>query len=62
MVENAPRLDLRGKPAGVVTATQAMDAKQQASRQRGQDRRHCAKSKEGGQAPVAVAAVEQTAK
>jgi len=61
MVENAPRLDLSGKPAGLVTATQAMHAKQQASRQRGQDRRHRAKSKEGGQVPVAVAAVEQNA-
>lgn len=62
MVENAPRLDLSGQPAGVVTATQAMHAKQQASRQRGQDRLNRAKSKEGGQAPLAVAAVEQTAK
>jgi ProP effector len=61
MVEDAPRLDLRGQPAGFVTATQAMHAKQQASRQRGQDRRHRAKSKEDRQAPVAVAAVEQTA-
>lgn len=59
MVENAPRLDLSGQPAGVVTATQAMHAKQQASRQRGQDRRHRAKLKEEGQAPTAVAAVEQ---
>jgi ProP effector len=61
MVEGAPRLDLSGQPAGVVTATQAMHAKQQASRQRGQDRRNRAKSKEGVQAQVAVAAVEQTA-
>lgn len=61
MVENAPRLDLSGKPAGLVTATQAMHAKQQASRQRGQDRRHRAKSKECGQVPVAFDAVEQNA-
>lgn len=59
MVEGAPRFDLSGQPAGVVTATQATHAKQQASRQRGQDRRHRAKPKEGGQAPDAVAAVEQ---
>lgn len=45
MVEDAPRLDLSGQPAGVVTGTQAMHAKQQASRQRGQDRRHRAKAK-----------------
>lgn len=57
MVENAPRMDLSGQPAGVVTSTQAMYAKQQASRQRGQDRRHRAKPKEGAQAPAAVAAV-----
>lgn len=61
MVENATRLDLSGKPAGVVTATQAVHAKQQGSRQRGQDRRHHAKSKVGVQAPVVVAAVEHTA-
>ncbi|WP_341963520.1 ProQ/FinO family protein [Pseudomonas sp. RC10] len=59
MVENAPRLDLSGQPAGLVTATQALHAKQQASRQRGQDRRHRAKLKDSGQAPAVVAAVEQ---
>lgn len=59
MVESAPRLDLSGEPAGVVTATQAMHAKQQASRQRGQDRPHRGKLKEGGQAPTVVAAVEK---
>lgn len=59
MVENAPRLDLNGQPAGVVTATQAIYARQQASRQRGQDRRHRAKSKEGSKAPAAGTAVEQ---
>ncbi|AXI60064.1 ProQ activator of osmoprotectant transporter prop [Pseudomonas kribbensis] len=61
MVENAPRLDLSGQPVGIVTATQAKHAKQQASRQRAQDRRNRAKSKQDGQAPVAVASVEQTA-
>lgn len=60
MVENAPRLDLSGQPAGVVTATQATHAKQQASRQRGEDRRHRAKLKEEGQAQGAGATVEQT--
>jgi len=44
MVENAPRLDLSGQPAGVVTAAQAIHAKQQASRQRSQVRRHRGKS------------------
>ena len=39
MVENAPRLDLSGQPAGVVTAAQAIHAKRQASRQRSQVRR-----------------------
>ncbi|PBP92744.1 hypothetical protein CCL16_02705 [Pseudomonas syringae] len=58
-MENAPRLDLSGQPAGIATATQAMHAKQQCSRQRGQDRRHRAKRKEGGQAPAAVATVER---
>lgn len=59
MVEDAARLDLNGQPVGVVTATQAMHAKHQATRQRGQDRRHRAKLKEGGHAPAASAAVEQ---
>ena len=43
MVENAPRLDLSGQAAGIVTAAQAMYAKHQASRQRSQDRRNRAK-------------------
>lgn len=60
MVENAPRLDLSGQSAGIVTATQATYAKQQASRQRGQDRRQRAKLKGVGQAPAAITAVEQT--
>lgn len=45
MVEDAPRLDLNGQPAGTVTAAQALHAKQQASRQRSQDRRNRAKAK-----------------
>jgi len=60
MVENAPRLDLSGQAAGIVTAAQAMYAKQQALRQRSQDRRNRAKSKAPVPAPVADAVVEQT--
>jgi ProP effector len=59
MVEDAARLDLNGQPVGVVIATQAMHAKHQATRQRGQDRRNRAKLKEDGHAPAASAAVEQ---
>ncbi|MCY1355415.1 RNA chaperone ProQ [compost metagenome] len=40
MVENAPRLDLNGQAVGAVTASQALYAQQQASRSRGQARRH----------------------
>ncbi|MCJ1886501.1 ProQ/FinO family protein [Pseudomonas sp. LA21] len=66
MVENAPRLDLNGQAAGIVTASQALHAKQQAARQRSQDRRNRAKSKTPVPAPAAAAdtadtAVEQTA-
>jgi ProP effector len=57
MVENAPRLDLSGQQTGVVTATQALHAMQQASRQRGQGRRARAKLKEGAQAPAVETAV-----
>lgn len=39
MTENAPRLDLSGQAVGVVTAAQALHAKQQAQRQRRQARR-----------------------
>ncbi|MBH3426353.1 ProQ/FinO family protein [Pseudomonas alkylphenolica] len=60
MVENAPRLDLNGQAAGTVTAAQAIHAKQQAARQRSQDRRNRAKSKAPVQAPTATTAVEQT--
>jgi ProP effector len=59
MTENAPRLDLNGQPAGVVTANQALHAKQQAKRQRGQARRAQAKPKAAAQAPAAEAATEQ---
>ncbi|MBC3492473.1 ProQ/FinO family protein [Pseudomonas taiwanensis] len=60
MVENAPRLDLGGQAVGIVTAAQAMYAKQQAARQRSQERRNRAKSKERVSAPAADIAVEQT--
>ena len=55
MVENAPRLDLNGQPAGIVTAAQALHAKQQAARQRSQDRRARAKSKAKASPPAADA-------
>lgn len=45
MVENAPRMDLYGQLSGTVTAGQAKYAKQQALRQRRQDRRSRAESK-----------------
>jgi ProP effector len=60
MVENAPRLDLSGQPAGVVTAAQAMYAKQQASRQRSQDKRNRASQKERALPPVGDKAVQDT--
>lgn len=60
MVENAPRLDLGGQAVGIVTAAQAMYAKQQAARQRSQERRNRAKSKARVSAPAADIAVEQT--
>lgn len=60
MTENAPRLDLNGQPAGVVTANQALHAKQQAKRQRGQARRAQAKPKAAAQAPAGDAAAEPT--
>jgi ProP effector len=59
MVENAPRLDLDGQPVGTVTASQALHAKQQASRQRNQDRRNRVKPKESVPAAVADTAVEK---
>ncbi|PBP93250.1 ProQ/FinO family protein [Pseudomonas congelans] len=61
MVENAARLDLNGQAVGTVTAAQAMYAKQQASRQRGQARRNNGKQKAHVSAPNADAAMQQTA-
>ncbi|HCR1545970.1 ProQ activator of osmoprotectant transporter prop [Pseudomonas putida] len=59
MTENAPRLDLNGQAAGTVTAPQALHARQQAARQRGQARRNKqAKPKEQAQAPAADTAAE----
>ncbi|MGE8360334.1 ProQ/FinO family protein [Pseudomonas sp.] len=46
MTENAPRLDLSGQAVGTVTAAQALHAKQQFSRQRGQARRKQSKPKD----------------
>lgn len=57
MVENAPRLDLSGQPVGVVTASQALYAKRQASRQQGHDRRNRAKPKTDALAPTVNADV-----
>jgi ProP effector len=45
LTENAPRLDLSGQAVGIVTAAQALHAKHQATRQRGQARRNQAKPK-----------------
>ncbi|RMM79812.1 ProQ activator of osmoprotectant transporter ProP [Pseudomonas coronafaciens pv. striafaciens] len=61
MVENAPRLDLNGQPVGIVTTLQALHAKRQASRQRGQDRRNRAKPKAGAPVPTVDSVVEQAA-
>lgn len=61
MVEDAPRLDLNGQPAGSVTAAQALYAKQQASRQRSQSRKQRAKPKAPAPAAAVEAPVEQAA-
>lgn len=45
MTENAPRLDLSGQAVGLVTAAQALHAKRQSQRQRGQARRNQSKPK-----------------
>lgn len=58
MTENAPRLDLSGRAVGMVTAAQALHAKQQAKRQRGQARRNQSKPKERIQGSAAETAVE----
>ncbi|MEN2508146.1 ProQ/FinO family protein [Stutzerimonas stutzeri] len=59
MVENAPRLDLSGQPVGSVTAAQALHARQQAKRQRGQARRTQSKPKQ--RIPAADSTAEKTA-
>lgn len=59
MVENAPRLDLNGQPAGVVTAAQARYAKQQASLRRTQDRKNRASQKENVKPNAADGTVKQ---
>ena len=58
MTENAPRLDLSGQAVGIVTAAQALHAKQQAKRQRGQARRVQTKPKEPIQDKAVDTAVE----
>jgi ProP effector len=45
MTENAPRLDLTGQAVGIVTVAQALHAKHQTMRQRGQARRNQTKPK-----------------
>jgi ProP effector len=59
MVENAPRLDLNGQPAGVVTAAQARYAKQQASLRRSQDRKNRASQKDRVKPSAADGTVDQ---
>lgn len=61
MTENAPRLDLDGQPAGSVTASQAVYAKQQARRQRAQARREQAKAKAESASPAVPAEGEAAA-
>ncbi|HLD67944.1 MAG TPA: ProQ/FinO family protein [Pseudomonas sp.] len=60
MTENAPRLDLGGQAVGLVTAAQALYAKQQAKRQRVQARRSQSKPKAPIQDLAADTAAEQT--
>ncbi len=55
MTENAPRLDLDGQPAGMVTASQALHAK----RQQGQARRLQSKQKKRSQPPATDSTSEQ---
>lgn len=59
MTENASRLDLSGQAVGTVTAAQALHAKQQVSRQRGQARRKQSKPKDRLQAATSDDAVAQ---
>jgi ProP effector len=58
MTENAPRLDLSGQAVGMVTAAQALHAKQQAKRQRGQARRNQSNPKKRIQDKAAEPSVE----
>ncbi len=60
MTENAPRLDLSGQAVGMVTAPQALHAKQQAKRQRVQARRNQAAPKKQVQKKAADTAAEQS--
>jgi ProP effector len=59
MTENAARLNLSGQAEGMVTAAQALHAKHQASRQRGQARRNQTKPKALTQDKAVETAVEQ---
>ncbi|MBM7060682.1 ProQ/FinO family protein [Pseudomonas sp. UL073] len=59
MTENAPRLDLSGQAVGLVTAAQALRAKQQAQRQRGQARLRQSKPQACIQDPAAGTVPEQ---
>ena len=61
MTENAPRLDLNGQAAGVVTASQALHAKQQARRHRAEARRNQAKAKAPADDKAAESAVAPAA-
>ncbi|MGA6109103.1 ProQ/FinO family protein [Pseudomonas solani] len=61
MVENAPRLDLNGQAVGTVTAGQALHAKQQAARKRGQARRKQSKRKESPKESPQARAVDAEA-
>ncbi len=59
MTENAARLNLSGQAEGMVTVAQALHAKHQATRQRGQARRNQTKPKALTQDKAAETAVEQ---
>lgn len=61
MTEDAPRLDLQGQPVGVVTASQALHAKQQARRHRAEARRNQAKAKAPADDKAAESAVAPAA-
>ncbi|UCZ84914.1 ProQ/FinO family protein [Pseudomonas sp. L5B5] len=59
MVQDAPRLDLNGQAVGTVTVSQALHARQQVSRQRGQARRKQSKPKDAPQKQGAESGTEQ---